>query len=503
MENRSAIYIDVHASRTRVALLQGDELVEFYVERNSRAKTVGSIYRGKVMNVVSGMNAAFVDIGLKKNAYLYVGGGLVDKNELMGDAPHPSGSVLEVHEGDEIMVQVVKDESGTKGARITQDVSVAGRFLVYMPYVDYIGISRKIEDEQLREKLHKQVAALTPLGGGFVVRTAAATASVKEIKQDAKFLIDTFDEIKQKYDASSAPSCAYVDGDLVFRTVRDMYTSQISEIVTNNEACFEYLKDILQKVAPKNKTVVTMYAGSSDMFRRCNLDVKIEALLKRRVPLKNGAYLVIDKTEALTVIDVNTGKYVGSGNDLEETVFTTNMLASREIARQIRLRNIGGIIITDFIDMLDDTHRERVLEELRAELKKDRIKTSLVGMTGLGLVEITRKKTINDAQQLLMQPCPYCNGDGVVCSFEYLTMKIRVELLDAFERGAQSCVVTLHPMAIESILKNKILSRDAETVFKDKLIYIVPNLQLAVDKFEVRAESGDIITLPDSAKLLY
>lgn len=497
MIGKSQIYIDVHSYRTAVALVQDDELTEFYTEKHASSMTVGNIYRGRVKNVLSGMDAAFVDIGLDKNAYLYTGE--TDHSNLSEDIRRIRSNLKE---GDEIMVQVVKEQGGSKGARVTQDVSVAGRFLLYTPYSNYIGVSRKIEEESLREKLKEQVSAFQPKGGGFVVRTAAADATAKEMRQDAKFLINTFREIVSRYDEVQAPCCVFEDGDPIRRTIRDVYNAGVDRIILNDRTAGDYAETLLEKIAPKNKTQIEIYAGA-DILHKFGIAEKVDALLLRRAPLKNGAYLVIDKTEALTVIDVNTGKYVGGGGNLEETVFVTNMLAAKELARQIRLRNIGGIIIADFIDMISEQHREKVLDCLRQELKKDRIKTALVDMTGLGLVEITRKKTRNDAATSFMRACPECEGGGWVYSDEYLTMRLRSKILEAIEKGGRALAVYVSPELFESIFKGHILSREAETVWADRRIYLIPDGGRRSCDFSVDILPDGVITIPDHAKLLY
>lgn len=496
---KKVLYIDSMPGRTRYALCEDGEMLEFSVERDSAKKIVGNIYKGRVKNVVMGMEAAFVDVGLERNGFLYMGETLVDKEDLRS-AEITAG--LNLKEGDTVMVQVVKDEIGTKGARVTMNVSLPGRLLVFMPTISYVGISKKITDEPRRNELSAQVTALCPKGTGFVVRTAAEHASASEIEADARRLIRQWRAIEKKFARAPVPSVVHAESNLASRIVRDLYSEDIAEIVTGDEKLFHFFEDALVGVTDR-KNVVRLYEGDRDMFAHYRLQESIGKLLERKVVMKNGSYLIIDRTEALTVIDVNTGRYVGTDR-LEETVLTTNLLAAEEIARQLRLRNIGGIIICDFIDMEQEEHRTAVLARLAETLKEDRIKTNVVGMTGLGLVEITRKKTRNDNDSILLQQCPYCKGAGRLPSNEFMTQKIRSELVDLFlDERIQVAMLTVHPSLAEVLYRSREVSEDIQTLWHDRRIYVIADEKMPIQEYRIMPSAQKIVTLPENAKMLY
>ena len=496
---KKILYVDSMPGRTRYALCEDGEMLEFSIERDSAKKIVGNIYKGRVKNVVAGMGAAFVDVGLARNGFLYMGETLVDKEDLRS-AEISQG--LNLKEGDTVMVQVVKDEIGTKGARVTTNISLPGRLLVFMPNIRYVGISKKITDESRRAELSEFVEKLCPKGAGFVVRTAAEHAQACEIEADAKRLVRQWRNIEKKFDRASVPEVVHTESDLASRIVRDLYSEDIEEIVTGNEKLFRFFEDALAGVTDR-RNVVKLYQGERDMFAYYHLQERVGELLERKVVMKNGSYLIIDRTEALTVIDVNTGRYVGTDR-LEETVLTTNLLAADEIARQLRLRNIGGIIVCDFIDMDREEHREAVLERLSQALREDRIKTNVVGMTGLGLVEITRKKTRNDNESILLQQCPYCKGAGRLPSDEYMVQKIRSELLDLFlDEKVQVALLYVHPAFAEMLYRSREVSEDVQTLWANRRIYLIPDEKLHIQEYRLMPSSQKIVTLPDHARMLY
>ena len=399
------IYLDKNGGNYIAALAEGERLLEYHIERDDDSNIVGNIYKGKVVNVLEGMQAAFVNVGLKKNAYLYVNEILPDKGDLADGVDIPC--TLNLKEGDEILVQVVKDQVGNKGVKCSPHLSFAGVYLVYMPSFDIIGISRKIEDEAVREKLSKMVEGFKRKGmGGFVVRTAAAKASKKELKREAEDLYSQYEQTVRFAETVSAPVQVHAEGDLVTRMLRDVYSSEVEHIYFGNKVMYDAViegKCLNEKLCAnagihcnraffggnakrhdEYKKKAVLFDKSTDMFKHFGLDKEVDKLLRNRVELSSGAYLIIDKTEALTVIDVNTGKYTGKKN-LEETVFQTNMLAAVEIARQVRLRNIGGIVVVDFIDMEIEEHRNDVVSALETALRQDRSKCNVLGMSALGL----------------------------------------------------------------------------------------------------------------------
>lgn len=495
------LFIDYHPKRVRVAMTENGELVEFYIERASQPKLVGNIYKGRVVNVLAGMKAAFVNIGLEKNAFLYVGESLVDRADL-AKSPLAMPQKLKVSAGDDILCQVVKDHFGTKGVRISQNVSLPGRLLVIMPQMSYIGISHKITDEDVRARLEKLVAANCPPNTGFIVRTEAAKAADEEIVAEMKLLINKWNNIKKSYEKTPEGTPVYEEGDLIFRTIRDLLSSDIDEIIVNNEIVYRDLNEKLSAIYP-DKDILTLYEGKDNFLYHFNLAGKIDKLLKRKVVLKNGAYLIVDRTEALTVIDVNTGRYVGD-TDLEETVFQTNLTAAEEIAKQLRLRNIGGIIVIDFIDMEKEEHQKEVVERLHKALLADRVRTSVPVMTSLGLVELTRKKTRSMIDGILLRECPYCHGDSYVYSEEFVIMKIREYLVNLFNgENPKNVLITVHPDVCEKIFSLRYLATDCMTLWRAKRIYIIPESNMHVDDFSAAYNNESVLTLPSSARMLY
>ncbi len=426
------IIINIGVLDTRVALTEDGNLVEFFIERNNPQCTAGNIYRGRVSSVLPGIQAAFVDIGTDRNAFLYIddiNNSVIDEDEEFdADYEHYEGSVggsghcfngksypIEdmLKQGQEITVQVAKEPIGSKGSRLTTNITLPGRYLVLMPNADYTGISRKIEDEKERLFLKKLLGVIKPGGIGLIARTAAEGRTPVEIEQDLQFLLRLWDNIKHKERSVTAPRCLHKDFNLVYRTVRDMFNADIDRLIVNNSQQYEKILELVGMMSPDLKDRVEFVAESVDIFSRYDINTKVMRALARKVWLKSGGYIVIDKTEALTVIDVNTGKYTGK-NNFEDTVYRTNLEAAGEIARQLRLRDIGGIIIIDFIDMKAAEHRNGILSELRKELKKDRTKTVVLGITGLGLIEMTRKKVREELYSVLTEDCPRCGGAGRV-----------------------------------------------------------------------------------------
>lgn len=495
------LLIDYHQRRVCVAMTENNELREYYIEKASMPKLVGNIYRGKVVNTLAGMKAAFVNIGLEKNAFLYVGESLVDKNTL-GDGALVMPQKLSVSAGNNVLCQVVKDHFGTKGVRISQNISLPGRLLVIMPQMDYVGISHKIAGEETKERLLELVRANCPKGVGFIIRTAAAKASDDEIIAEMHALAQKWKNIKVSYEKAQEGDVIYEEGDLIFRTIRDILDTDIDKIIVNNANVFRDLKEKLSEIY-YGRDVLELYEGTENLFTYFNLRSQIAKLVKRKVVLKNGAYIVIDRTEALTVIDVNTGKYVGE-NDLEKTFLNTNYLAAEEIAKQIKLRNIGGIVIIDFIDMSVEENRQKLLSAFERELKKDRVRTSRPVMTALGLVELTRKKTRSNIYDLILKECPYCQGDSYVFSEEYTIMRIREALINLFsDENPMAVIVTVNPDVFNKIFTLRYLDRECATMWKGRRIYIIPDEGLHHEKFSVEPTNQTVLTLPDNAKLLY
>lgn len=443
------ILVQVAEKETKVAVLEEGQLVEIYVERALNQRLVGNIYKGVVQNVLPGMQAAFVDIGLEKNAFLYVEDALA--NVLLQDEVHvpvkegvrPNIRDI-VKEGQEIVVQIAKEPVGTKGARVTTQITLPGRYLVLMPTVDYTGISRRIEDDEVRERLKVIAEEIKPPSMGVIVRTVAEGSFREDLEQDIKSLMKIWQRIKNKAQTVSAPALLHKDLELVQRILRDVFTADVQRLSVNSRPVFEKIIDFLDATDTHLKGKVFL-SDTNNLFKKYAIDHEMYQALKRKVWLKSGGYLVIDQTEALTAIDVNTGKFVGS-TDLADTVLKTNLEAAQEIARQLRLRNIGGIIIIDFIDMNDAQHKEQVLKVLEEELKKDKVKAHILGITPLGLVEMTRKKVRQSLSSTLEKCCPYCEGKGKVLSEETILLSLKNEVKEVAARTtADTLLVEAHP----------------------------------------------------------
>jgi ribonuclease G len=406
LQNEIIIDADPSSKSIRVALLEEGDLVELLLEDAQNQNLVGGIYRGKVASVLPGMQAAFIDIGLEKNAFLYAG-------DVVHNIPHienPNITDL-LKPGQELTVQIVKEPMGTKGCRVTTKITLPGRNLVLLPNENYIGISRRIEKESERNSLKKLAEKHKPEGMGLIVRTAAEGKSEEDFKDDIDFLIKLWKGIVEKEKKGNVPRCLYNDTDLIIRTVRDLFTDDTQKLIVNDKQSYEKILELVEMISPSLIKRVHFYNKEYCIFEYYQIESKISRAISRKVWLKSGGYILIDKTEALTVIDVNTGKFTGKKN-LEDTVLKTNIEAAGEIAKQLRLRDIGGIIIIDFIDMCEAEHKQMVIDELKQELKKDRTKTTIVGMTGLGLIEMTRKKIRKELTTVMTESCPHCNGTG-------------------------------------------------------------------------------------------
>lgn len=428
------ILVSAASDETRVAVVEDGVVVEFYVERPSSQKIAGSIFLGRAMNVLPGMQAAFIDIGEEKNAFLYVDDALLppnldDSDEEIPVSRRKNRSITDlVKQGQDIMVQVVKEAIGTKGARVTRHVTFPGRYLVLMPTVNYTGVSRRITGEEERQRLRKIARSIKPKDMGLIIRTVAQGKSEEELKRDLDFLLKVWDKVQKRARSAKAPALIHQDLGLVFRVVRDELNQNTTRLLVDDVHTYGKILDLLDSVSPEMKDRVIFYRDREyPLFQLYGVEAAIDKALQRQVWLKSGGYLVIDKTEALTVIDVNTGRYVGNKN-LSDTVFKINIEACKEIARQLRLRDIGGIIVVDFIDMDVPAHRQKLIEELEKELRRDHTKTVVVGLTGLGLVEITRKKVRQSIDATMMRMCPYCGGKGTVMSEETVAARVRREI---------------------------------------------------------------------------
>jgi ribonuclease G len=478
-----------------VSLLEDGRLNEFYVEYGENNLITGNVYKGKVVNVLSGLQTAFVDIGVSRNAFLFVG-----EPSQSGAAP---ASALSVKEGDYCLVQVTKEETDSKGARISTELSLPGRYAVYIPDVDFIGVSGKITDPETREKLIKTLEKIRKPGEGLIARTASKTASKSDIAAEAKSLRALAADIKAAYKKADGIALIYSEGSLLTRTAREMINENTDALICNDPETAEALRaDFKRKRSPLAGRV-QLYEDAYDILQVYNIQAELDKLSERKVELPSGGSLVFDKTEALTVVDVNTAKFRG-GADHEDAVFLTNMEAAREIARQLRLRNVGGIIVVDFIDMQSEAHKAAVLETLKAETATDRIRTRVFEMSNLGLVEITRKKVGNEVSAFLLDGCPLCGGSAHIHSAAYLARKIKAALKKLFADGAfPSALISLNPSFVPRMLSSRFFSAECEGVWADKRVYLLPDDRLPPQKFTVTGVRTQTINLPPDARLLY
>ncbi len=423
------ILINVRPLETRVAYVESGILMDLKVERKSSPTWVGTVHRGIVTRVLPGMQAAFVDIGLEKAAFLYVGDILTEEGKefFADDDDHKSKDDDQdyrnsrdiktpiqdlIKEGQHLMVQVAKDPLGTKGARITTHISLPGRGIVYMPYVKHIGISRKIEEENEKERLKKLVQKINPTGG-VIVRTAAEGATEEALRSDIEYLDRLGKEIQKNYEKKKTAGLVHAEIDVELRALRDLMSEEVTTVWVDDEEVYKKVSKFVTQLMPKYKQNIIHYGEKKPLFDLYDIDLDISRATERKVWLKSGGYIVVDEAEALVVVDVNTGSYVGK-KDLEDTILKTNLEAVKEIAHQLRVRNVGGIIIIDFIDMEKESHREQVLQAMQEELKKDRVRTNVTSMSELGLVEMTRKRIRPSLVKTLCEPCSYCDGKGYI-----------------------------------------------------------------------------------------
>lgn len=444
------ILINITPMESRVAVVENGVLQEVHVERTQRRGIVGNIYKGRVVRVLPGMQAAFVDIGLERAAFIHA-----------AEISNREGSAVEsisalVHEGQALVVQVTKDPIGTKGARLTTHLSIPSRYLVYMPRTSHVGISLRIEDEVERERLKKVVADCVAAEGiegqgGFILRTAAEGAGEDEILADIRYLRRLWDQIAAQIQTVGAPSVIYEDLSLAIRTLRDLVNPRIEKIRIDSRENFQKITSFVEELMPEISDRLEHYPGERPIFDLYGVEDEIQKALERKVLLKSGGYLIVDPTEAMTTIDVNTGAFVGHRN-LEETIFKTNLEAATAIARQLRLRNLGGIIIIDFIDM-EDGHRRQVLRTLEKQLERDHAKTNIIGITELGLVQMTRKRTRESLVQILCEPCPCCQGRGMLKTAETTCYEIFREILrEARAYQADSYLVLANQKVVDRLL---------------------------------------------------
>jgi ribonuclease G len=467
---RKRIVVNAGLTETRVGVQEGNLLTELYLERHRHRSIVGSVYKGVVTNVLPGMQAAFVDIGLQKDAFLYAGdytsnlgdvaGAMLAAGGEDGDAdvdldveelePRRETAPIEdlLHKNQTVLVQVSKESLGTKGARITSFISLPGRYLVYMPQARHIGVSRRIRDDRERERLRAALRSVNLPPGGFILRTNAEGKSESEFAADVEFLTRLWAQVQARFEQAAAPAVLHEEGDLTFRVVRDLFSPEIDEFVVDSREVYDKCAGYVEALVPALRDRVRLWAEPTPIFEALGIEKDIEKALRRRVWLKSGGYIVIDHTEALVSIDVNTGKYVGK-RDFEQTVLKINLEAVGEVVRQIRLRDLGGIIIIDFIDMESAEHREQVYRALKRALAEDKARTNVLEISELGLVEMTRKRVRQDLRSLLSVVCPTCKGSGITKSDATLAAEIfrsvQTKAATAGDANGRDVVIRVHP----------------------------------------------------------
>ena len=514
------LVVNSASHETRVALLENGTIVEVFIEREDETSIAGNIYKGRVQRVLPGMQAAFVDIGFDQAAFIYVDDVLDTASHKMyqkfeqgndGDADGESDSdatedaspARSTHsswkaslnsecsiedlltEGQEILVQVAKSSIGTKGPRVTTHISLAGRYMVLMPTVDHIGISKRIENDTERTRLKDLLIDIRKNKCGYIFRTQAEGIEADTIKKEVDFLGKTWEAILSKSKTAAAPSLVYKDLTITFRAVRDLLANAADKLIIDSKEEYENVKQFLKKFMPDLKLSVELYQGRESIFDAYNIEGDVARALKKKVWLKSGGYIVIEQTEALIAIDVNTGRYVGKHN-FDETILKTNLEAVKEIAYQVRLRNIGGIIIIDFIDMKKEQHKEKVMAQMNEAMKKDKSQTNILPLTELGLVQMTRKRTRRNLTRTLCEPCFYCNGNGHLLSGKSICHKIYRDLVsESADIMGNRFTVKVHPEIAQLLHgREKHLISSLEQQFL-KPIAIYPEPQYHIEEYHI------------------
>jgi len=506
----SELIINAAPWETRVALLENGSVVEFHVERTASRGYVGNVYKGRVVRVLPGMQAAFVDIGLKRTAFLYVTDVydhlsefelMLGKEELEENHGDHCGTedvpllhytqppfLIEdlLHEGQEILVQVAKEPLGSKGARVTSHISLPGRHLVLMPTMNHVGISRRIKDETERRRLKEIIESLRPPGVGFIARTASEELRAKDLQGEMDFLLLLWENVQKRGSSLPIPSLVYEDLDICLRAVRDLFTGDVERLVVDSPTAHARIVAFVETFAPHLRPCVELYEQSLPIFDAFGVEVEMSRALGKKVWLKSGGYIVTESTEALTAIDVNTGKYVGKRH-LEDTILKTNLEAAKEIAYQLRLRNIGGLIIIDFIDMENAASREEVFNTLKEAIKNDKCTTNILRMSELGLIQMTRKRNRESLQRLLCEPCIYCEGAGILKSRRTLCYEIfrRIQR-ETWHADGTKIQVQVHPRIGEMLLKEEACHVEWLEQALQREITIVSTPELHLEQYEIR-----------------
>ncbi|MCC5868507.1 MAG: ribonuclease G [Gammaproteobacteria bacterium] len=482
------ILINVTPREVRAALLENGVVQELLVERATRRGLISNIYKGRVRRVLPGMQAAFIDIGLERTAFLHESDISRGPDTEQGPAPAPTAGIRDLlTEGGDILVQVLKDPLGSKGARLTTYITLPSRYLVLLPRGQGVGVSARIEDEDEKRRLREIMEEIVgpDATAGFIVRTAAEGASREALRADMMFLEKLWESIQQRAQRTAAGSLVHEDLPLWLRVLRDLLSAEMERVLIDSEQAFSRMQEFAAMFIPQMLPMIEHYKGKRPIFDLHNIEDEIQRALDRKVPLKSGGYLMIDQTEAMTTVDVNTGAYVGHRN-LEETIFRTNLEASVAIARQLRLRNLGGIIIIDFIDMLEADHRQQVMQELERALQRDPARSQIMEVSSLGLVEMTRKRTRESLERMLCEPCPICEGRGFIKTAETVCYEIFREIVRQHRQFEfQELMVMAHQDVVERLLDEESASLAELEEFTGKPIRLQTDAMYSQEQFDV------------------
>ncbi|AKE52691.1 ribonuclease G [Kangiella geojedonensis] len=493
---RDEILINITPQETRASIVENGVLQELHIERTENRGIVGNIYKGVVKRVMPGMQAAFVDIGHEKAAFLHLADIVTDKAEgskqaiegaqLLDKQQAQETDITSVlHEGQKITVQVIKDPISSKGARLTTHITIPSRYLVLMPDTEHVGVSQRIDDEHERVRLRELLEEHEDLDNGFIIRTAAEGASEKELVRDALFLAKLWKGVTEKSKQVKAPGLIHEDLSLELRIMRDIFEDDVERVRIDDQTTLDRIIKFVQKFLPDMESRIELYESERPIFDLYNVEEEIKKALERKVQLKSGGYLIIDQTEAMTTVDVNTGAFVGHKN-LEETIFRTNLEAATALARQLRLRNLGGIIIVDFIDMKEEEHKRQVLRTLERLLEKDHVKTQITEVSSLGLVEMTRKRSRESLERLLCEPCQQCNGRGYVKTAVTVCYEIFRELSRAARTyDVQKFLVLASQEVVDCLLDEEASSLGDLEVEIDKPIKLQVESLYSPEQFDV------------------
>ncbi len=495
------IYFDSQYGLDKYALREDDELTEYLAEHSAEGAVIGNVYKGRVTDVLNGMQAAFIDCGLERHCYMSVADMVSERDKTeMGDIDIPS--TLNLHEGDEIMVQLTKPAEGKKGAKVTTHISFAGKYIVYLPESSFIGVSAKISDPELRKNLMFSAKKTLGKNEGMIVRTAAPYAVISDKVSEINYYRKLYRNVKARFKTAKVGELLYSDSPLHMRVLRDLMLNPGDEIHVGTPELYKSVKEIVESFSGNNRVKIIAHDPHTDLFLTEGLHDSFTKAFSRKIELANGAYLIIEKTEALTVIDVNTGKFTGD-DSLEHTVYSTNVLATREIARQVRLRNMGGIFVVDFIDMSEEKHRKEIVEQLEKALNCGDGKCKVSPMSQFGLVEFTRKRTGVSAAEVFRTECKACGGTGTIRSQESILGEFRARLLEILSDGASTVCADLNFDIANAALSDEPLKKNIASLYPQARVYVILHRTYKEDAMYFRKVDAPHFTLPEGTMLLY